>query len=160
MEHSHKRTCHDCLTKDPTSNWKSQIQIFAPNQCTEAADPCGWIREKLEEADKEEPVGGLAISINLDLQDLSSTGPPIRQVTPAYMKLPTYMQQRLLLSLGSEKMNIILKRLEVPGSLEVWMDPGWVVGTSLWRLWGGEELWDVKQSEGGWWLGGIKLECK
>jgi hypothetical protein len=40
------------------------------------------------------------------------------------MKLPTHMQQRLLMSLGSEKMNIILKRLEVPGSLEVWMDPG------------------------------------
>ena len=80
--------------------------------------------EKLEEAEKGEPVGGPAISINLDLQDLSSTGPPIRQVTPAYMKLPTHMQQRLLLSLGSEKMNIILKRLEVPGSLEVWMDPG------------------------------------
>jgi hypothetical protein len=27
--------------------------IFAPNQWTEAADPFGWIREKLEEAEKE-----------------------------------------------------------------------------------------------------------
>jgi hypothetical protein len=26
--------------EDPTSSWKSQMQIFAPNQWTEAADPC------------------------------------------------------------------------------------------------------------------------
>ena len=43
------------------------MQIFAPNQWTEAADPCGWIREKLEEAEEEgDPVGGPAVSINLD----------------------------------------------------------------------------------------------
>jgi hypothetical protein len=34
------------------------MQIFAPNQWTEAADPCGRIREKLEEAEDEgDPVG-------------------------------------------------------------------------------------------------------
>jgi hypothetical protein len=42
------------------------MQIFTPNQWTEAADPCGWIREKLEEAEeKNDPVGGPAVSINL-----------------------------------------------------------------------------------------------
>ena len=53
------------------------MQIFAPNQWTEAADLCGWIREKLEEAEEEgDPVGGPADSINLDHWDLSNTGPP------------------------------------------------------------------------------------
>ena len=56
------------------------MQIFIPIQWTEASDPCGWIREKLEEAEKEgDPVGGPAVSINLDLGDLSDTGPPTRQ---------------------------------------------------------------------------------
>ena len=43
------------------------MQIFVPNQWTEAAEPCGQIRGKLEEAEKEgNPVGGPAVSINLD----------------------------------------------------------------------------------------------
>jgi hypothetical protein len=49
------------------------MQIFAPNQWTEAAEPCGWIREKLEEAEEEgNPVGEPAVSINLDPWDLSN----------------------------------------------------------------------------------------
>jgi hypothetical protein len=40
-----------------------------------ACDPCGSIREKLEEAEEEDdPVGGPAVSINLDPQDLSDIG--------------------------------------------------------------------------------------
>jgi hypothetical protein len=31
MEHSQKGTCHGCPLKDPTSRWKSQMQIFAPS---------------------------------------------------------------------------------------------------------------------------------
>jgi hypothetical protein len=46
------------------------MQIFAPNQWTEAADLCGWIWGKAEEED--DPVGGPAVSINLDPQDLSN----------------------------------------------------------------------------------------
>jgi hypothetical protein len=43
------------------------MQLFVHNQLTEAADPCGWIRERLEEAEEEgNPVGGPAVSINLD----------------------------------------------------------------------------------------------
>jgi hypothetical protein len=49
--------------KDPTSSWRSQMQIFAPSQWTEAADPSGWIRGKLEEAEeKGNPVGRPAVS--------------------------------------------------------------------------------------------------
>jgi hypothetical protein len=43
------------------------------------ADPCGWIREKLEEAEEESnPVGGPEVSIDLDPWDLSDMGPPTR----------------------------------------------------------------------------------
>jgi hypothetical protein len=42
--------------------------------------PCGWIREKLEEAKEQgDTVGRPAVSINLDLWDLSNSGPPTRQ---------------------------------------------------------------------------------
>jgi hypothetical protein len=42
------------------------MQIFAPKHWTEAADPDGWIREKLEEAEEEgDPSGGLAVSVKL-----------------------------------------------------------------------------------------------
>jgi hypothetical protein len=51
MEHSQKGTSHDFLQKD-TSSWKSQMHLFAHNQWTELADPCGWIRERLEEAER------------------------------------------------------------------------------------------------------------
>jgi hypothetical protein len=38
------------------------MQKFVPNQWTEAADPCGWIREKLEEGEEVgHPEGGLAV---------------------------------------------------------------------------------------------------
>ena len=44
------------------------MQMFPSNQWTEAADPCGWSREKLEEAvEGGDPLGGPAVSIKLDL---------------------------------------------------------------------------------------------
>jgi hypothetical protein len=45
-------------------------------------------------------------------------------------------------------MHLTLKRLEAPGSLEVRWGGG--EGASMWRWWGGEEVWDVEQSKGGW----------
>ena len=43
------------------------MQIFAPNQWTEAANLCGQIKKNLEEAEKEgDPVGGPTVSIILD----------------------------------------------------------------------------------------------
>ena len=47
--------------------------------------------KKLEEGD---PVGGLAVSNNLDLRDLSDTELPTRQQTPADMRPLTHIQQR------------------------------------------------------------------
>jgi hypothetical protein len=44
MVHLQKGTYHYCPLKEPTSCWKSQIQIVVPNQWTEAADLCCWIR--------------------------------------------------------------------------------------------------------------------
>jgi hypothetical protein len=63
------------LTKDLTSSKKSQMQILTPNQWTEARLPCGWIRAKLDKDEEE----------YMKPQDLSDTGPPARQHTPADM---------------------------------------------------------------------------
>jgi hypothetical protein len=42
------------------------MQVFTPNQWTEAAEPCDWIREKMEEVEEEgNPLGGPAVSTNL-----------------------------------------------------------------------------------------------
>ena len=71
------------------------MPIFTPNQWTEAGDPCGLIREKLEEDEEEgDPIGRPAISTNLDPQDLSDTEPPTKQHTPADMRPTTHIQQR------------------------------------------------------------------
>jgi hypothetical protein len=48
----------------------------------------------------------------------------------------------------SEMMHLTLKRLEVPGSLEVRWGGWW--GHPCGDRVGGEEVWDVEQSEGGW----------
>jgi hypothetical protein len=48
----------------------------------------------LEEGEEEgNPVAGPAVSINLDSWDLSDTGTPSRQHTPADMRTPTHIQQ-------------------------------------------------------------------
>ena len=70
------------------------MQIFPAKQPTEAADPCGWIREMLEEVEEEDnPVGGPVVSTNLDSRDQSDTGPPTRQYTPPDMWSPIHIQQ-------------------------------------------------------------------
>ena len=55
----------------------------------------GWVKleERLKESEeKGNPVGGPAVSINLDCQDLSNTGPPNRQDITADMRPPTHIQ--------------------------------------------------------------------
>jgi hypothetical protein len=55
----------------------SHLQLLTSNKWTEAGDPYGWIREKLEETEEEDsPIGRPAVSTTLDLQNLSDTGPP------------------------------------------------------------------------------------
>jgi hypothetical protein len=58
------------------------MQIFAPNQWTEATAPCGGVLGKLEEAvEQGDPVEGPADSINLHPRDLSDIGTPTRHHT-------------------------------------------------------------------------------
>lgn len=93
------------------------------------------------------------VSTNLDPQDLSKNRPPVRQHTPADMKHSTYTAEECWVYTQSEKMCLILKRLEELGNGDVFYDrgEGGKVGTSLWRQ--KEEVWDMEQSVG--WLGGI-----
>jgi hypothetical protein len=122
-----KRAYHGCPPIDLTRSWKSQMQIFAPNQWTEAGDPSGWTRRKVEEAEEEgNPVGEPALSINLDSWDLSDTGPPTRQHTLADMRSLAHIHHRTAGSIyvQSEKMHLTLKRLEAPRSREVWWGRG------------------------------------
>jgi hypothetical protein len=63
------------------------------------------------------------------------------------MRPPTHIQQRTAGVLDSEKMHLILKRLEVLEYREVWW--GEWIGTSSWRQGCcGEEVWDVEQLKG------------
>jgi hypothetical protein len=41
------------LSERPASSCKSHIKVFTPTQWTETRDTCGWITEKLEEAEEE-----------------------------------------------------------------------------------------------------------
>ena len=67
---------------------------------TEAVDICGRIREKLEKAEEErDPVGGAEVSIKLDPWDLSDTGTPTRQHTPADTRPLTQSRGLLVLDL-------------------------------------------------------------
>jgi hypothetical protein len=50
-------------------------------------------KERLKEAEKGDPAGGPGISINLDPRDLSNTGAPNRQHTPADMRHPTHNRE-------------------------------------------------------------------
>jgi hypothetical protein len=100
----------------------------------------------LKEAEAEgDPVGGPAVSINLDPRDLSNTGPPNRQHIPADIgPQHTHTVEDCQICVHSEMMHLTLKRLKAPESLEVKWGVG---GASKWR-WGGEEVWDMEQSEG------------
>ena len=124
---------------------KDQMQIFTSNHWTEAADPCGWMRERLKKGKEEGySLGGPAVS-----------GPLRSQKHWTNKKMiwgPQYIYSRALPILGSEKIYITLKRLEVPGSLEVWCGEGWRLGKSSWRQGcvGGMEVWDAEQLEGEW----------
>jgi hypothetical protein len=79
------------------------MQVFAPNQWTEAADPYSWIRESLKEAEKKgDPAGGPAVSINLNPQNLSNTGSSTRHHTQVIWG-PQHTYSRGLLCLASVK---------------------------------------------------------
>jgi hypothetical protein len=70
-----------CRYLHPTNGQKQLTPVVELGKAT---------RRRAEE--KGEPVGGPAVSINLDPQDLSNTGPPNRQHTPADRRPPTHIQ--------------------------------------------------------------------
>jgi hypothetical protein len=95
--------------------------------------------EKLEEAEEEgDPAGQLAVSTNLDPQDLSDIGPSTTQHTPADMRPPTHIQQRTAPS-GLREDAPNSQEIGVPRRGEVW---GWGWG-------GGEVLMETGVGEGG-----------
>jgi hypothetical protein len=110
----------------------------------EAADPCGWIWGKLEEAEEEgNPVGGSVSTWTFEISQ--DTGSPTRQHTPADIRPPT--QSRGLLSLGLVREDAPNLQ-ETGGPREFRGLVGWGVETSSLRQGGGEEVWDVEQFEG------------
>jgi hypothetical protein len=109
------------------------MQIFTLNQWTEAADPCGWIKEKLEETEEESnPLGGPAISTNLGPPNLSDQ--PSHQPGSIYQLIGgpnTYIAEDYQVWVQSEKMHLALWRLEAPVSGKV----SWGgVGVDSWLL--------------------------
>jgi hypothetical protein len=77
MEHSQKRGLAWLQSRRPNK----QLKESEADSCTQPMDrsswPCCWIRERLKEAEEEgNPVGGPAVSINLDSWNLSNTGLP------------------------------------------------------------------------------------
>ena len=131
----------------PSKNtWKTLMHILRPNQWTEAADPCCWIKERLEEAEKDYPIGRPAVSNNLDPQNFSDTELPTRQHRLADMR------PRHTGSIGLPGMASV--RGGAPNPLETWGPRMWG-GLVVWGLRGGaillnsrEEEWDEEQLEG------------
>jgi hypothetical protein len=93
------------LAKGPIMTTLQKTQQAAERvRWTEAADPCGWIRGMLEQAEEEgHPLGGSTVPISLDPRDLSHTGPPTKQHAPDDMWPPTHIQQRSSESEFSQK---------------------------------------------------------
>ena len=74
--------------------------------------------------------GGNTVSINLDLLDLSDSGPPTRQHIPADMRLLTHIQQR---TVGSGLVREDAPNPQDSGGPREFMGlVAWGVGTS-WR---------------------------
>ena len=78
----------------------------------------------------------------------SYTGSPTRQHTPAHMRPPTHRHQRIA---GSGFREDASKPQETKDPRELGSLLGWGLGAwgHTWRQSGGEEVWDVEQSEGG-----------
>jgi hypothetical protein len=106
--------------------------------------------KKAEE--KGNPVGGPAVSINLNPRDLSNTGPPNRQHTPADMRSPIHIQWRTTWSVFIQRrctMHVTLKTLEAPQSLEVRWERGWGHQHAGRRVGRRYEMWSCKKVDGG-----------
>jgi hypothetical protein len=104
----------------------------------------------MKEAEEEgDPVGGSAVSLNLDPRDPSNTGPPNRQHTTADMR-PQHTYSRGLLGLCSFRDDIPNPQETAGGPREF---RGQVGGGGSIHLESGcswEEVWDMEHTEGEW----------
>jgi hypothetical protein len=117
-------TYHGCPLRRPISCWLRERQMLIPKQWTEVGDPCGWIREKLEEAEEGNPIGRPAVSTNLCAWDLSDHWVTNQAAYTSWYKAPnTYTAKDCLVWLQWEKTHLTLERLEAPGSVDAWQ--GW-----------------------------------
>jgi hypothetical protein len=143
-------------SKRLTSSLNNQMQVFTLNQWIEVADPCGWIREKLEEAEEEgNPVGQPAVSTWIPeiSQTLDHQPGSIHQLIWG----PQHIYNKGLLDLGSVREDDSRNwRPQGVGSIV-----GLGVGVSSWwrqglrrrgyRMWNsqrvdweGDKIWSVK----------------
>jgi hypothetical protein len=100
--------------------------------------------------EKGDPVGGSVISIWTP--EISQT---LDHQTDSIHQLiwgPQHTYSRGLLGLCSFR-DDAPNLQESGGPREFRGQVGWGLGASMWRRWGGEEVWDVEQSEEGW-MGG------
>jgi hypothetical protein len=131
----------------PNKQLKESDTDICTQPMNKSCQPCGWIREKLEEAEEDsDPVGGPVVSINLEPRDFSDTGPPTRQHTPADMRPPTHLQQ----GLGSVREDAPNpQETGHPREFRDWV--GWEMGgrTSLWRQGAGMRygMWNSQRGD-------------
>ena len=84
----------------PSERPNMQLKETDADICTQPVDrsqlhPCGWIRERLGEAEEDyDFIGRPEISTNLDPSDLSDTEPPNRKHTLADVRPPTYIERK------------------------------------------------------------------
>jgi hypothetical protein len=100
------------------------------------------------------------VSINLDTQDLSNTGPPNRQHTPADMRFPQHTYSRGLPGLCSFRDDAPNPQ-ETGGPRKFRGQLGCGVGVSMWRRGGvGRRygMWSRRRADG--WDGEWNIECK
>jgi hypothetical protein len=104
----HFAKCHSLLKASSIFNPREmstinymKSEVWLQVQCTESADPCGRIREKLEKAEEEGNPGGepeVSITRNLEIsQALNDQPGSIYQMIGG----PQHMYSRRLLGLGS-----------------------------------------------------------
>jgi hypothetical protein len=99
---------------DPASSWMRQKQMLTPRHWTEVGDPYGWIRGRIEEAERgSDPIGRPAVPTNPDPREFPETEPPTRSIH----RLPRgpWHTEVCLVRPQWEKMDFILKSLEAPG---------------------------------------------
>ena len=112
----HDYWCYHVL-RDRSQARLRQKQLLTPNQWSEVEDPCGWIKERLEEAEEEDdPIRRPTLSTNLDSWDLSDPQPPRRQHTLAGPRSLTHIQhiqQRLAWRGGSNPVSALGRKAPI-----------------------------------------------